>query len=158
MSLEATLTPGLDKILLANKLALGSVMKLLDCACARHAHVAMVYLTIVNKALFWYKTAATMLSPPRSVSSGSLSAPMNNVNASMLQIGGFDLDDDDQEDLTREIVARELRRVGRVLTKLSSISDSDPNDYSATVHWHSHFFSTAHRDLQEVIRSLKVAG
>ncbi|KAK6854851.1 hypothetical protein PG995_009039 [Apiospora arundinis] len=51
--------PNLDQVLLVNKAALQHFTQLVGCPCAVKPHLALLYLALLAKMLFWYREAAT---------------------------------------------------------------------------------------------------
>lgn len=52
------MTQTMDKVLNRNKLAVKNMHQLLQCACSKSPHLAMLYASITSKILMWYQLAA----------------------------------------------------------------------------------------------------
>ena len=155
--------PSLDKILYANRCALSGVVKLLDCACAQRPHLAILYMSIITKMLSLYEIAATTdISSPDCPSSASPASATHNlsgphlVRSTIIQVGVFDLDEEDQATLQRGILLRQLRKMENVIEKLASLSNGDANDHDISVRqWHSVAVSMIKKELQRIYQNCK---
>ncbi|KAL9584579.1 MAG: hypothetical protein Q9203_004605 [Teloschistes exilis] len=123
--------PSLDTILHANKCALSGVVKLLECSCARKPHLATLYMSIITKILSLYELAvSTDISLPGSSSSTTSTDPMQNSSSrphlartAIIQVGVFDLDEEDQATLQRGILLRQLRNMERAIEKFACLDN-----------------------------------
>ncbi|KAF1970609.1 hypothetical protein BU23DRAFT_600747 [Bimuria novae-zelandiae CBS 107.79] len=136
-------TPSLDRILHENRNALSTVRQLMQCPCAHQPHNALLYMAIVSKTLFWYRLAvnlsfrtATQVSEIRSPSSPqahsvSYLAPNPHMSgitdgvasdqatdppkSNTIQFGTFDLEEEEEAILVRNIVVTEVKKAGRLV-------------------------------------------
>lgn len=153
----------LDTILYANKCALSGVEKLLDCSCAQRPHLATLYMSIITKMLSLYEIAATtdITSPDCPVSASPASAAHNLsgprlARTTIIQVGVFDLDEEDQATLQRGILLRQLRNMERAIEKFASLGGSDANDHDISVRqWHSVAVSMIKKELQSIYQNCK---
>ncbi|CAO1601140.1 hypothetical protein XANCAGTX0491_004804 [Xanthoria calcicola] len=122
--------PSLDTILHANKCALSGVMKLLDCRpCAQRPYPLTLYMSIITKMLSLYELAATAdissSSSSDAAASGATtpsSAPHHRLApTTVMQVGVFDLDEDDQATLQRGILLRQLRKMERAIENFAAL-------------------------------------
>ncbi|KEY63845.1 hypothetical protein S7711_09907 [Stachybotrys chartarum IBT 7711] len=139
-----------DKIIIANRAALAILPNLLDCPCARYPHLALLYISILCKILFWYRVAVSIdgtrrcttattdcedqvgrrqtdgLHTASSVSSESSTARSNafHVQPMKIQLGELQLDGDDQTSLQNSILLKELRKMDKTLQKLRELDVS----------------------------------
>ncbi|KAI4263600.1 MAG: hypothetical protein L6R42_001260 [Xanthoria sp. 1 TBL-2021] len=152
--------PRLDTILHANKCALSGVVKLLDCSCAQRPYLATLYMSIITKMLSLYELAAT--ADISSSESSSSASPANTSSGprlactTIMQVGVFDLDDDDQATLQRGILLRQLRKMERAIEKFASLGSGDTNDHDLSVRqWHSVAVSMIKKELQRLYQNCK---
>ena len=138
-------TPPLDKILHANRGAVSTLGELLQCPCAQQPHLALLCMATISKALSWYRLAinlsfksSTQPSKTRNESSSphshthsysmtpgpNMSAAATNAipdrtygrpRASTIQIGVFDLEEEDEAMLVRSVVITEVKKVARLV-------------------------------------------
>ncbi|KAL8677815.1 MAG: hypothetical protein Q9186_005795 [Xanthomendoza sp. 1 TL-2023] len=155
--------PSLDTILHANKCALSGVVKLLGCSCARRPHLATLYISIITKMLSLYELAAT--ADIASSESPSSATPASSTQTSsgprlarttIMQVGVFNLDEDDQETLQRGILLRQLRNMERAIERFASLGGGDTNDHDLSLRqWHSAAVSMIKKELQRIYQSCK---
>ncbi|KAK3171630.1 hypothetical protein OEA41_003714 [Lepraria neglecta] len=153
----------LDTILDANKCALSGVVKLLDCSCAQRPHLATLYMSIITKMLSLYEIAATTdISSPDCPSSASPASATQNLSGprlarnTIIQVGVFDLDEEDQATLQRGILLRQLRKMERAIEKFASLGGGDANDHDISVRqWHSMAVSMIEKELQRIYQNCK---
>ena len=129
--------PSLDKILHFNRIAINTVQQLIGCACAHQPYLALQYMAIVAKTLLWYrvavnlsfKTAAPLpegsnvpypLSPISTTSTTSNSAGRAMPMPNTVQIGSFDLEEEDEAMLVRSVVVKEIKKAGRLVEFMRS--------------------------------------
>lgn len=155
--------PSLDTILYANKCALSGVVKLLDCACAQHPHLANLYMSIITKMLSLYEIAAnTVVSSSGCPSTASPASAAHNllgsslVHTTTIQVGVFDLDEEDQATLQHGILLRQLRKMENAIEKLASLGAGENNDRDISVRrWHSVTVSMMKKELQRIYQNCK---
>lgn len=153
----------LDTILHANKCALSGILKLFECSCARRPHLATLYMSIITKMLSLYEIAATMdMSSPDCPSSASpidatydLYGPRLS-RTSAIQVGVFDLDEEDQATLQRGIILRQLRKMEEAIENFAPLDDGDLMDHDISLkQWHSLAISMIKKDLQRIYQNCK---
>lgn len=103
--------PNLDEVLLVNKAALQRFTQLVDCPCVVMPHLALLYLALLAKMLFWYREAAT----------GDC---VDRLQPTQIRMGMLDLDDEDQANMLRVILLRELRKVEALVERLALLSSA----------------------------------
>jgi len=147
----------LDYVLRRNKTALRIVVGLLKCPCSRDPHLAMLYSSILCKILLWYQHATsvknflpTPTSPRCTMQSSTLekspqpyTPPSSGTGPTFhperrspfivaplhITAGEFDLDEDDQEALSRLLLLSELRKAGLIIDELSNKSRQVGDDF-----------------------------
>lgn len=164
--------PGLDKILYANKCALAGVRGLLDsdCGCAQRPHVASLCVSIIMKMLALYKSATvidgsdgpgTPRDPSTAVNgSGSTTRCFRPsvVRSTVIQVGLFSLDEEDQAMLQQGILLRELRKIDGALERFAALANnamSAPSggQFDASVRqWFSVATVMMKRELQRILQ------
>ncbi|KAJ4338494.1 hypothetical protein N0V95_008031 [Ascochyta clinopodiicola] len=131
----------LDSVLSTTKLAVQSVLQLLNCPCSSDPHMSMLYSSITSKILNWYQIAAGVnpaaaplatapslssgSSPTSSVFSSPLSTPGSeqstfNIQVQPLKFGLYQFDEADQERLRRQVVLKELKKCGQLVDALAN--------------------------------------
>ena len=153
----------LDTILHANKCALSGVVKLLDCSCVQRPHLATLYISIITKMLSLYEIAATTdISSPDSRNSASSAGATQGLSGprlartTLVQLGVFDLDEDDQATLQRGILLRQLRKMEGAIEKFASLGYGDPNKYDVSVRqWLNVAVSMIKKELQRIYQNCK---
>lgn len=169
------LVPSFDRVLHANKVALNSWSELMKCSCAQCPHLTFLYISILSKVLFWYRVAAAGNCPvsgttenmaTSNASSRTSWSPQEapppeqfGVQPTQIQMGMLDLDQEDQANLRRVILLRELRKVEKVIEEMTSVQrtmddDTDDAAYHA-VKWSGLGISRIRDELQEMIRKVK---
>ena len=132
--------PSLDRVLGANKLAVANMLQLLSCTCACNPRFAMLYASIIAQVLFWYqavgpdvnptlhgRTSAAMRSP--SVTSDlRMGSAGPGIARPPIKIGNFDVDEEDQEVLRRQVLLSELRKTEHAIDRLASIGSRTSGD------------------------------
>lgn len=170
------LVPSFDKVLHANKAALNSWSELMKCSCAQCPHLTFLYVSILSKVLFWYRVAATGNCPVSGTtqdmanSNGSRTSwqPQEvppprveqfGVQPTQIQMGCHVLDHEDQANLRRVILLRELRKVEKVVEEMTNVQrtmDDDTDDAAHyAVKWSGLGISRIRDELQEMIRKVK---
>ena len=170
--------PPLDKILHLNRVALSTVQRLLECPCAHQPYLALQCMAIVSKTLSWYRIAANLsfktVTPafePSSMSSpvspvpnmfAPESSPMASVTSNSkpntVQIGMFDLEEEDEAMLVRNVVITEVKKVGRLVDMMrgGKIGSSPANDYGQNQFsldsWYKVGGEKLARDVQDTLR------
>lgn len=99
--------PSLDEVLLVNKAALANFLQLMACTCTKMPHLGFLYLSILSKILYWYRAAAT----------GHCA-----LRPTQIKMGMLELDDEDQANLRRVIILRELCKVETTIKSLVSMN------------------------------------
>ena len=153
----------LDTILHANKCALSGILKLFECSCARRPHLATLYMSIITKMLSLYEIAATMdMSSPDCPSSASPTDATYDLygprpsRTTAIQVGVFDLDEEDQATLQRGIILRQLRKMEEAIENFASLNGGDLTDHDISVEqWHSLAISMIKKDLQRIYQNCK---
>ncbi|KAH6643086.1 hypothetical protein C7974DRAFT_386764 [Boeremia exigua] len=136
-----TESKSLDFVLSTTKLAVQSVLQLLNCPCSSDPHLSMLYSSITSKILNWYQIAAGVMpaaaplgtapslsssSPtPSSAYSSPLSTPSSehstfSVQMQPLKFGLYQFDEADQERLRRQVVLKELKKCGQLVEALAN--------------------------------------
>lgn len=132
----------LDKVLLFNRLAIATVRGLLPCVCTQQLHVALLYMAILSKSLEWYRFAiapqnhAACPTVDRPVSSdgdastwsASDTVPTRGVKPTSIQIGSFNLEEDDQRALMRNVLTREVKKLETVLDEMQAPTERSLHD------------------------------
>lgn len=114
-SAGADVLPSLDEVLLVNKTGLQRFAKLVDCTCVVTPHLALLYLALLAKMLFWYREAAT-------------GGCVDRLHPTQIRMGMLDLDDEDQASMLRVIVLRELRKVEALVERLANLATAASNE------------------------------
>lgn len=136
-------TKSLDSVLSTTKLAVQSVLQLLDCPCSADPHLSMLYSSITWKILTWYQMAAGVkaaaaplgaapsLSGSSRTSSSVYSSPLAtpgseqctfSVQMQPLTFGVYQFDEAEQERLRRQVVLKELKKCGQLVDALAGWS------------------------------------
>ncbi|KAJ4305329.1 hypothetical protein N0V90_000860 [Kalmusia sp. IMI 367209] len=139
---DAPITLDVAQILQANKRAVESLDRLIDCNCAKQrGHQAMLYASLISRALWWYREAAgddvyTSLNTadpsgvPSPITSGTLTPPRSKfpercvqINASSVTVGGFDIDDPQMQRAFRnQLIRHEVRKAGVLIDKFAALA------------------------------------
>ncbi|CAI6337939.1 unnamed protein product [Periconia digitata] len=111
----------IDKILLFNRVALTTMLSLLNCSCTQQAHVALMYFAIISKSVSWYRLITSSrnqyicptanANKPEISGTPAATASLRSVTAATIHIGSFDLEDDDQISLMRDILTRMVKKL-----------------------------------------------
>lgn len=157
-SVDDKAIPSVDRIILANRTALASVPDLLDCPCAQYPHLALLYIAILCKALFWYRVAVcaqgtrtpsadnndqTPSAQHRNAAApSSRSGGVIHMQPAKIHLGELQLDADDQATLQSGILLRELRKMDKTLQKLTALDvswaadDASSGGKASATHWY----------------------
>ncbi|KAI9707014.1 MAG: hypothetical protein M1820_004602 [Bogoriella megaspora] len=175
--------PPLDKVLYFNRVAMSNLRDLLDCPCAQQPHLALLYMTIISKSLFWYKLAVSSqyqsicgsnLIQSQSPSCGGSIAGSNSpggiqpkttdraVKSTPIQIGVFDLEEEDQKVLMRSVLLREVRKVEAIVDVMKSLSGTgirdDDGDDEHGADWYGSMASRVKVEIQDTLKRIKEFG
>jgi hypothetical protein len=139
------LRPPFDRVLSTNRAALEGWKKLMLYSCVQCPHLILLYVSVLNKMLFWYRIAATNewadgvsrggtegISSSGGSGSGSgssseattpttMSPPTRDkfgVQTAVIKVGLLGLDAEDQANLRRFLLMRELRRMESAIDEL----------------------------------------
>lgn len=178
------LRPPFDRVLSTNRAALDGWKKLMRCSCVQCPHLILLYVSVLNKMLFWYRIAASnewadgagrgeTEGDNSSGSSGSgssseattptsMSPPTRDkfgVQTAVIKVGLLGLDAEDQANLRRFLLMRELRRMEAAideLVKLDRTSMEEDLDAEAwqVVKWSLAGVLRVRDEVQDVIREL----
>jgi len=171
--------PPLDKVLYFNRVAISTMKELLQCQCAQHPHLALLYMAIILKTLFWYRLAVnpqyeTMSLPesmcnPDGPPSGTGTPDANslasaemppvppnmvarNVTATTIQIGIFDLEEEDEKLLMRSVLLREVKKVQSVVDEMKTLNAAQGRDeFGDEEHHSSSWYATGGARLEEEV-------
>jgi hypothetical protein len=134
--------PPLDKVLLFNRVAISKLKELLRCRCAHQPHLALQYIAIISKTLFWYRLVVSPQYEALSAANGahmsgsprSRNGPCNDSRNSQgpkartIQIGVFDLEEEDEKLLMRTVLLREVKKVEAVIEAMKAMTVARPRD------------------------------
>ncbi|KAL9094501.1 MAG: hypothetical protein Q9165_003351 [Trypethelium subeluteriae] len=178
-------TPPLDKVLYFNRVAMNTLRELLECPCAQHPYLALLYTTIVSKALSWYRSAVspqcqsmslgfnpTAGSPNTSGSNTSAVSPVSiqskasiaqGIQSTPIQIGVFDLEEEDQRVLMRGVLLREVRKVEGIVDAITvrgskNTRDDDGDDEQHTRNWYRIVAPKIKAEVIETLKQIKDFG
>lgn len=175
--------PPLDKVLYFNRAAISTLKELLDSPCVQQPHLALLYMTIASKVLFWYRLVISSQyqskSGPRSPSSsdynnntsnGHPSPPSSDSNTTdravksvSIQIGVFDLEDEDQKLLMRGVLLREVRKLEGVVDKMKMLGDehrrdNEFDDEQNESNWYGVASNKMQAEVRDTLRQIKEFG
>ena len=173
--------PPVDKVLYFNRAAISTLKKLLNAPNVQQPHIALLYMTIASKVLFWYRIiisshyqANTRPAVPSLSSSSSstdqLSSPGTWSSTSdravkpvSFQIGVFDLGDEDQKLLMKGILLKELRKLEAVVGEMKKLGDENTrddvyHDESHALNWYAVAGTKMQAEVQDVLRQIKEFG
>ena len=175
--------PPLDKVLYFNRAATSTLKELLNAPSVQQPHLALLYMTIASKVLFWYRLVVSSQyqskskSGPRSPSSDSNNS--SNVQPSPLstcsnssdravkpvsfQIGVFDLEEEDQKLLTKGVLLREVKKLESVVDKMKGLGngytrDDEYHDQQQVSNWYAVAGSKMQAEAQDTLRQIKEFG
>lgn len=162
--------PTFDQVLFANRLALSGWSELMECTCTRCPHLGFLYVSIISKVLFWYRVVAARMCPlpdcelddnhtnAPSQQRNTLDVPPEfKIRLTAIQIGILELDQEDQANLRRVMLLRELRRVDKAVAEMANmkhVTDNDPATYHAA-QWLQLGVSRVRDQLREVIQHVE---
>ncbi|KAL1858663.1 hypothetical protein Plec18170_002869 [Paecilomyces lecythidis] len=175
---DLELAPTFDRVLAVNKAALNGWSKLMKCSCAQCPHLILLYVSILSKMLFWYRIATREKTPPsgdeesdgstsingsNTVGSTPQEAPTSDrfsVRPTTIQAGALDLDAEDQADLRRTLLLRELNRMENAIYELMNadrkeFEDNADESIRRTVKWSLAGIPQLNEELQDVIQKVK---
>ena len=175
------LMPPVDKVLYFNRAAISTLRKLLDAPCVQQPHIALLYMTIASKVLFWYRIIisshyqANSRPPVPSLSSGSSSSDQlsstgttssatdRTVKPVSFQIGVFDLGDEDQKLLMKGVLLREVRKLEMVVGEMKrmgdeSMRDDAYHDEQHALNWYAVAGKKMQAEVQDTLRQIKEFG
>ena len=173
--------PPLDKVLYFNRAAISTLKELLNAPCVQQPHLALLYMTIASKVLFWYRlvvssqyqsnpgsavpslssngSSTDTLSPPGTWSSTSDRA----VKPVSFQIGVFDLGDEDQKLLMKGVLLREVRKLESVVSEMKRLGDEHTrddvyHDEQHVLNWYTVAGTKMQAEVQDTLRQIKELG
>ncbi|QKX54776.1 uncharacterized protein TRUGW13939_01865 [Talaromyces rugulosus] len=177
---DLDLTPSFDRVLSINKAALNSWSKLMKCSCAQCPHLILIYVSILSKMLFWYRIAAIEKRPTlgggtesddstqnsdiniitRSSSKEAPTVDKFSVHPTTIQIGMLSLDAEDEANLRRALLLRELHRTEHAIHEFMNVDrrNIEKNADEAvqrTVQWSLAGIPQLIEELQDVIQTVK---
>ncbi|KAH8892244.1 hypothetical protein GQ53DRAFT_134919 [Thozetella sp. PMI_491] len=155
---QFNLMPRFDRVLSTNRAALDGWINLMRCSCVQCPHLTLLYVSVLTKMLFWYRIAANERAGGRhdgnnssgssssSSSSGSdsgtttpsLSPPTVDqfgVQTTVIKVGLFGLDTEDQANLRRFLLMRELRRMERAIDELMNVDRTAMKESAGQEAW-----------------------
>ena len=175
--------PPLDKVLYFNRAAISTLKELLDSPGVQQPHLALLYMTIASKVLFWYRLVVSSQyeskSGPRSPSSSNHSISSSNgqpspprtdsnttdraVKSVSIQIGVFDLGDEDQKLLMRGVLLREVRKLEGVVDKMKMLGDgytrdNECDDEQQESNWYGVASGKMQAEVRDTLRQIKEFG
>lgn len=153
----------LDNILQRNKSALSTVTQLLDCSCAQHTHLAMLYASIVSKVIAGYQGAARRISTSAILSSSFASRPAfsqlagpdmarSQVSSTGIRVGSFEPDYVDQAALHRQLLFIEIGKVDAVIDKMLKTFRQHPRpggEMGRAINWYDLAYLSTKAELQD---------
>ncbi|KAI0203359.1 hypothetical protein F4808DRAFT_418426 [Astrocystis sublimbata] len=161
---ELNLRPAFDRVLATNKAALYGCARLMKCTCALCPHILLLHASILTKMFFWYRVAATeKIEPQKDTSQTPPDDPPTpnqfSVEPTGIQVGVLDLDPEDQFDLRRALLLRELRKAESVIDGLMNVDrtalDKDGNEgMKSSVDWSLGGIARVKKDFQDLIKEL----
>ncbi|KAI1172259.1 hypothetical protein F4777DRAFT_520880 [Nemania sp. FL0916] len=177
---ELNLAPGFDRVLAVNKTVLDGWCKLMECSCALCPHLILLHVSILSKMLFWYRVAAREKPPcsedadgldsisstsSSTASQSSLDPPTPDrftVRPTKVQVGILSLDAEDQANLRRSLLLRELRRAEKAIDELmkvdrSTIENQGDETIRHSVQWALGGIARLKGELQDVIKLVREA-
>jgi hypothetical protein len=159
------LSPSFDRVLAVNKAAREGWNKLVRCSCALCPHLLLLYTSILSKMLFWYRIAATEKLEDDSTSNSGNSnyspdeAPTVDrfsVRPTAIQVGMLSLDAEDQAELHRVLLLRELRTTEKAIDDLLTVDrqslESADEFIRCGVQWALTGISRHKEELQDIIQ------
>lgn len=175
--------PPLDKVLYFNRSAVNTLKELLDAPGVQQPHLALLYMTIASKVLFWYRLVVSSQYKPKSgeapspgsdsahssiggqFSAGSTTSTGSDraVKPVSIQIGLFDLEDEDQKLLMKGVLLREVRKLESVVDKMKKLGekysrDDEYHDEEHISNWYAVAGSKMQAEVQDTLRQIKQFG
>ena len=173
--------PPLDKVLYFNRAAINTLNGLLDSPSVQQPHLALLYMTIASKVLFWYRLvvssqyqsepAARSPSSDNNNTSNDQFSPLSRwssttdgaVKSVSIQIGVFDLEDEDQKLLMSGVLLREVRKLESIVDKMKILGDEDMrdderDDEQHVSNWYGVVGSKMQADVQDTLRQIEEFG
>ena len=173
--------PPLGKVLYFTRAAVSTLKGLLDSPYTQQPHLVLLYLTIASKVLFWYRLVVSSQyqskNGPRSPSSDQnntfngqslrpstcLSTTDRGVKSVSIQIGVFDIEDEDQKLLMREVLLREVRKLEGIVDKMKLLGDEctrddEYNDEQRVSGWYGVAGSKMQAEVQDTLRQIQDLG
>ncbi|KAI0440293.1 hypothetical protein F4803DRAFT_480621 [Xylaria telfairii] len=170
---KLNLRPGFDRVLATNKAALAGCARLMRCSCALCPHIILLHVSILSKMLFWYRVAAMeKASLPEHGRSGidthsasqspedAPSPDQFNVSPTGIQVGILNLDSEDEYNLRRMLLLRELHKTGDVIDELinvdrTALDENGDEMLKSSVQWSLGGIVRVRAELQAVIRKIE---
>lgn len=173
--------PPLDKVLYFNRAAISTLKELLDFPCVQQPHLALLYMTIASKVLFWYRLIVSSQYQPKPESrspssdnnntSNGLLSPLSTgsitsdraVKSVSFQIGVFDLEDEDQKLLMKGVLLREVRKLEAIVDKMKMLGDEhtrddECDDEQHVSNWYAVAGSKMQAEVQDTLKQIKEFG
>lgn len=173
--------PPLDKVLYFNRAAISTLQELLDAPGFHRPHLALLYMTIVSKVLFWYRLivssqhqsklgprppsldndkASNRHASPPSTCSNTTDRGVQSVS---FQIGVFDLEDEDQKLLIKGVLLREVRKLEDIVIKMRMLGDeyTRSNECDGGQHGSSWYGVAGYKmqaEIQNALRQIEECG
>ena len=168
--------PSLDKVLYFNRAAISTLKDLLNVPSAQQSHLALLYMTIASKVLFWYRlvissqytnprsssvsSTASFANQTPSLSSTSSSTSDRAVRPVSVQIGVFDLEDEDQKVLMMGVLLREVRKLESVVDKMKMLGeeytrDDEYSNQGQISNWYAVVGSKMQTEVQDTLKQIK---
>ena len=139
-------TQNWDEVLRCTREAIGNVLYLLRCSCARDPQMAMLHASIIIRILFWYQLAAgvrvstslplpswdgsSIMNPSAETETragrshrSSCSTPPAFVALEPIKIGNYVPDLEDQEPMRRLFLLMSLKKLGRLIEIFAQVGD-----------------------------------
>lgn len=174
--------PPFDKVLYFNRAAISTLKELLNAPCIQQPHLALLYMTIASKVLFWYRLVISSQYQPKSGprppssdnnKSSSIGQPSpfstcgngsdRAVKPVSFQIGVFDLEDEDQKLLIKGVLLREVRKLESVVDKMKRLGDEyarddEYHDEQYVSNWYAVAGSKMQAEVRDTLRQIKEFG
>lgn len=172
--------PSLDKVLVFNRVAVCELKELLECPCAEQPHLSLLYMTIILKTLFWYRLAVNPQydnMAPEEATSGSSGGQCkrqqngssvgvltnltgHNVKAKTIQIGVFDLEEEDEKLLMRSVLVREVKKVESVVVLMKEMTSRQAqedygDDEGNMQSWYAIGGAKLEREVRDTLKMIK---
>lgn len=170
---KLNLRPGFDRVLATNKAALAGCARLMRCSCALCPHIILLHVSILSKMLFWYRVAA-MEKASSSEYAGSVvdahsasqcpedppTPDQFSVKPTGVQVGTLNLDAEDEYNLRRMLLLRELRKTEGVIDELinvdrTALDENGDEMLKSSVQWSLGGIARVREGLQAMIRKIE---